>query len=407
MSARRYDLYSAGFKANPYPTFAAMRHEAPVWKQVGIDGETPIWFVTRHADAEAVLRDDRTFVRDSNLALPPDKQYTPSPLEALLFSNMLSVDGEAHRRLRGLVSKAFTPRRVQALRPRIQAVANELIDAAEPHGRMDLLADFAYHLPTIVIAEMLGIPTADRHRFRAWSNAVIAPALDAAGIAEFMRLMLEFKEYLDGLFAARRAQPQDDLVTDLLRVEEAGDMLSLQELYSTLVLLIVAGHETTVNLICNAILALSRNPEQRDLLLADPALLTTAVDEFVRYDGSVERALTRWVARDTVLGGQQLRRGDLIIVILGSANHDETVFDNAETLDVTRTQNRHVGFGRGAHYCLGAPLARLETEIAVGTLLARLPDLALDVPENALVWRATPGFRGLETLPVRWRAPRR
>lgn len=403
MSARRYDLYSARFKANPYPTFAAMRREAPVWRQIGIDGETPIWFVSRYADVEAVLRDDQTFVRDSNLALPPEQRYAPSPLEALLFSNMLSFDGEAHRRLRGLVSKAFTPRRVPALRPRIQAIADALIDAAEPHGRMDLLADFAYHLPTIVIAEMLGIPTADRHRFKAWSNAVISPALDAADMAEFMRLMLEFKTYLDALFAARRAEPQDDLVTDLLRVEEAGDSLSVQELYSTLVLLIVAGHETTVNLICNAMLALWRHPEQHALLLADPGLMTTAVDEFVRFDGSVERALTRWVARDTVLDGHQLQRGDLIIVILGSANHDEAVFDQAESLDVTRTPNRHLGFGRGAHYCLGAPLARLETEIAIRTLLERLPDLTLDVPESALVWRATPGFRGLEALPVRWR----
>lgn len=402
MDSHRYDLYSAAFKANPYPTFADMRRDAPVWQQTGYDGVTKIWFVTRYADATAVLRNDTTFVRDYNLAAPPGQRYEPAPLEALLFSNMLSADGDAHRRLRALVSKAFTPRRVQAMRPRIQAIADELIDTVADHGRMDLLTDFAYHLPTIVIAEMLGIPTADRHNFRAWSNAVISPTLDAGDTADFLRLMLEFKEYLDGLFANRRAHPQDDLVTALLRAEESGDTLSVQEMYSTVVLLIIAGHETTVNLICNAVLALHRHPDQRARLLADPSLIPTAVEEFIRYDGPVERALTRWVAKDTLLDGHQLQRGDLIIAILGSANHDETVFEQAETLDLARAQNRHVGFGRGAHYCLGAPLARLEMDIALNTLLTRLPDLTLEVEEHALEWRATPGFRALTALPVRW-----
>ncbi len=397
-----FDLYSQDFKRNPYPTFAAMRQQCPVHRQPGMDGETQIWFVTGYEQVDAVLRDDKTFARDYQRAQDPETMYQQAPLEQLMFRSMLAVDGEEHRRLRTLVGKAFTPRRVQAMRPRIEAIANELIDAVYPSAEMNLLADFAYHLPTIVISEMLGIPQADRLRFRAWTNAVLAPNLDQASAEASYRLMLEFKGYLDELFASRRATPADDLISALLRAEADGDTLSTTDLYATVVLLIIAGHETTMNLICNSLLALWHHPDQLAQLTTEPGLMDSAVEELLRYDGSVERALNRWVVADTELDGQQLKRGDIVIVVLGAANHDETVFNSAESLDLTRQANKHLGFGRGIHYCMGAPLARLETSIALNTLLTRLPNLRLAVDKDSLRWRELPGFRALEALPVRW-----
>jgi cytochrome P450 len=269
-------------------------------------------------------------------------------------------------------------------------------------GEMDLIADFSFPLPTIVILEMLGVPAEDRDKFKVWSNALLEPQMDAAGLEQAIQHLTDFTNYLRDLFAKRRAEPKDDLITGLLQAEEAGDKLSESELFSTMVLLIVAGHETTVNLIANATLALFRNPEQFDKLKADPSLMPTAVEEFLRYDGSVERALSRWAAEDIVWKGHHIKRGDAVMLVLGSANHDETKFADAEKLELTRDPNPHLGFGKGAHYCLGAPLARLETEIAMNTLLSRLPNLRLAVDESELRWRFLPGFRGLEMLPVRW-----
>jgi cytochrome P450 len=407
-ATQKYDLYSDRFRAETYETFARMRAEDPVFCQPGIDGETMIWFLTRYEDVVAVLLDDQRFVRDPALALPPEQveSWQSAMPEAFRFieEHMLNRDGEDHRRLRRLVTKAFTPRMVERLRPRIQEIADGLIDAVDARGEMELVEEFAFPLPITVIAELLGIPARDRDRFREWSNAIVTPALGPEALAAFGLRMSDFVAYLHELFERRRAEPGEDLVSALLQVRDGGDALSEQELFSMVGLLIVAGHETTVSLIGNGVRALLEHPDQRALLERDPSLVGGAIEELVRYDGPVERALNRWAAEDVELGGHTIRRGDGVIVILGSADRDPERFPDPDTLDLTREDVKHVGFGRGSHYCLGAPLARLEAEVALTTLLRRLPGLRLAVPPEELTWRPVPLFRSLAALPVAWSA---
>ena len=267
---------------------------------------------------------------------------------------------------------------------------------------MELVDDFAFPLPITVIAELLGIPVEDRERFRVWSSNVVMPALTPEDREIARRRGDEFIAYLDDLFARRRAEPTDDLVSALVQAEDGGDTLSENELSSMVVLLIVAGHETTVSFITNAVHALLSHPEELAKLRANPSLMPSAVEELLRYDSPVERTITRWIAEDTKLGGETLRRGELAVAVVGSANRDPGQFPGADTLDLARADNKHVGFGRGPHYCLGAPLARLETEIALATLLERLPNLRLAIAEDDLYWRPIPLFRSLASLPVEW-----
>lgn len=399
---RKYDLYSPEGKQHIYDTFAQMRREDPIHCQVGIDGKTNIWFITRHEDATAVLRDDKRFIRDWTRLFPPPAEQASDPGFALLNNHMLNKDGADHRRLRTLVGKAFTPSRIRQLAPRIQQIADDLLDEVAGQGEMDLIADFSYHLPTIVIAEMLGVPVDDRANFREWSSALLTPTFDEASQAAAAQKLQAFVMYLGQLFAQRRSDPQDDLISALQAVEEGGDQLSEPELFSTMVLLIVAGHETTVNLIANAMVALWQHPEQLAALQANPSLIDTAVEEFLRYDGAVERALARVTAEDVDFRGHHIPKGSPVIVVLGSANRDEALFEAAEQLDITRPNNAHMGFGMGVHYCLGAPLARLETSIAIRTLLERLPTIQPAIPLEDRRWRNMPGFRSLVALPVRW-----
>jgi len=405
-TVRKYDLYSDRFRAETHSIFAEMREHDPVLHQLGLDGESPIWFISRYEDVAAVLLDDKRFVRDPALALEGDDlaRISSGMPESMAFleQHMLNKDGKDHRRLRRLVTRGFTPRMVEELRPRIEEIADELIGRVEARGEMDLVDDFAFPLPITVIAELLGIPVADRDRFRAWSNAIVTPALEPEALARFGELMDEFVAYLHELFARRRADPGEDLVSALLQAEEGGDTLSEQELFSMVSLLIVAGHETTVSLIGNAVLALLEHPEQRAALVADPTATPRAIEELLRYDGPVERALPRWAGEDVELGGQRIGRGDAVIVILGSADRDPERFPDPDVLDLARTDVKHVAFGRGSHYCLGAPLARLEAEIALTTLLVRLPGLRLAVPVEELSWRPVPLFRSLAALPVAW-----
>ena len=401
---RRYELYSPEFRVDPYRVFAQMREHDPVFCQPGFDGESMIWFLTRHDDVAAVLLDDERFVRDPRLALPEEElatQELPAPLQAI-DNHMLNRDGENHRRLRRLVTKAFTPKVVEQLRPRIQAIADELLDAVETRGSMDLSAEYAFPLPITVIAELLGVPTADQHRFEEWSNAIITPAIEPEALERFFGQMGEFVAYLTDLFAARRADPQDDLVSALLAARDESDALTEEEVFGTVVLLIVAGHETTVGLIGNAVVNLLSHQDQLELVRADPSLIPAAIEEVLRYEGPVERTLNRWAATDVELRGQTIRRGEVVIAILGSADRDSERFPDPDRLDVQREDTRHLAFGRGSHYCLGAPLARLEAEFALETLFRRLPNLRLAVAPNELEWRTTPTFRRLETLPVTW-----
>ena len=402
VTERRYDLYGTSFRADPYAVFEAMRRNDPVLRQPGFDGETMIWFVTRYEDVAAMLVDER-FVRDPRLALTREELGPPPPsaIEAI-DTHMLNRDGEDHRRLRRLVTKAFTPRMVEQLRPRIQAIADELLDAVEGRGAMDLSAEYAFPLPITVIAEMLGVPIADQDRFRTWSDAIVTPAIAPEELERFFEQMGEFVAYLQALFAERRAEPADDLISGLLRARDEGDELSEDELFGTVVLLIVAGHETTAGLIGNAVLNLLAHPDQLALVREDPGLLPGAIEELLRFEGPVERTLNRWATTDVEHDGQTIRRGELVILVLNAADRDPERFPEPDRLDVTRTDLRHLAFGRGSHYCLGAPLARLEAEIALETLFRRLPALRLAVRPDELEWRETPMFRRVVSLPVSW-----
>lgn len=403
----RYDLYSAAFRATTHATYARMREDDPVLRQPGLDGETPIWFASRYDDVVAILRDDERFVLDPVLALTDAEleEWRASsvvPDDDRINRNLLALDGEDHRRLRRLVAKAFTPRMVEQLRPRIQEIADELLDRVEKRGDMDLVEDYAFPLPITVIAELLGIPPEDQGRFRVWSNAFVSPALTDEAKAEFALHVEEFLAYLHELFARRRAEPSDDLVSALVRAEEHGDALTEDELSSMAVLLIVAGHETTVSLIASSVLTLLTHRDELEHVLSDPEALPKAIEELLRFESPVERALTRWAATDVELGGHTIRRGELVVAVLGAANRDPARFAEAESLDVGRSDLQHVGFGRGSHYCLGAPLARIETEIALRTLFDRLPTLRLAIDAAALAWRPIPLFRSLVSLPVAW-----
>ena len=405
-TTQKYDLYGEEFRANRFDVYARMREQDPVLLQPGIDGETPIWFLTRYEDVVAVLMDDERFVRDPALVLNDEelaqiRAGLPDDF-AFIENHMLNKDGADHRRLRRLVTKAFTPRMVEQLRPRIQAIADELLDAVEERREMELVEEFAFPLPITVIAELLGIPVADQKRFREWSDAVVRPSISPSELERFAGQMRDFVAYLRELFERRRREPADDLISALLQAEEAGDSLSEAELFSTVILLIVAGHETTVSLIGSAVLALLGDPSALERLRAEPELIPRAVEELLRREAAVDRTLVRWATADAELGGRTIKRGEPVIAILGAANRDPARFPEPGTFDLDRQDNKHVAFGRGSHYCLGAPLARLETEIALATLLRRLPGLRLAGDANDVEWRPVPLFRSLVALQVAW-----
>ena len=404
---RKYELYSQEFRQNSHAIFAQMRAEDPILKQVGIDGETPIWFVTRYLEAQQILTDDKRFVLDASLVFTEEDRShifgeLDPQIDRMMNNHMLNREGENHRRLRSLVSKAFTPKVIHGMRPRIERIAEDLLDQVVPNGRMEMVSEYAFPLPITVIAELLGIPLDNQEQFRIWSNAFVRPALTPEEQQEALRLLLEFAGYMQELVAERRRQPGNDLLSGLIHAEENGDRLDESELFSMLSLLIVAGHETTVSLIGNAVLALLQHPDTLREIKTQPELIPSTIEELLRFDSPVERTLTRIVAEDVDLGGQQFKRGDLVIVVLSSANRDAAQFSNSAFLDIHRQQNAHIAFGKGVHYCLGAPLARLEAEIAIRTLFERIPDLTLDVTSENLEWRDVPLFHSLLRLPVKW-----
>lgn len=406
-ATRQYHLYGTEFKRNPHSTYAAMRAFDPVIQHPGLGDDFLIWFVTRYEDVQAILADSQTYVLDARMAFAPDdprlSMFQDShPVMELVNNNLLSKDGENHRRLRALVQNAFTPRMVGQLRPQIQTIADELLDQVAGDGSMDLIESFAFPLPIIVILEMLGIPPEDRNQFRIWSDAFVTPDLLPGAGERLIHSMTDFTDYLRALFVQRRAEPRGDLVTGLLQAEEAGHRLTEQELFSMVVLLIVAGHETTVGLIGNSVLTLLLHPDQLAAVRQDPSLTPIAIEEILRYEGPVERTITRFATKDTMIAGKQLKRGDLVIAVVGSANRDSAQFPDADHFDISRSPQRHLGFGHGVHFCLGAPLARLEGEIALNTLLRRLPGLRLSAEPARLEWRTQPLFHGLAALPVAW-----
>jgi cytochrome P450 len=388
-------------KAAPYPILARLRREAPVCRGRGVT--RMYWVVTRYDDVLTVLN-DRRFAADRRNAPMPAAGVVEKLILRIygpLLRNMLSSDDPDHARLRALVQQAFTMRRVEQLRGRVEELTNAYLDTAERQSEWDVVADYALPLPVTIISEMLGVPEAEREQFRRCSDTLVQSF--GASLPRMLRhapTMVEFLSYIRKMVRLRRQKPQDDLISGLVMAEESGDRLSEDELVSMILLLLVAGHETTVNLIGNGILALLENSEQWDRLRANPALLPLAVEEFARYYSPVDFANARYTTCDVDIGGSRILRGQAVLASLASANRDETKFERPEILHVGREPNRHVAFGHGMHHCLGILLARLEAQVAFATLLRRCPELRLATPRGALRWRPSVLLRGLQSLPV-------
>ena len=395
-------LLEPALLADPYPFYHRLRVEAPVhW-----DEEMGYWVVTRYADVVAALRDPRLSAARTapsvDAWLPPELHEALGPVVRAIMRQMLFLDPPDHTRLRGLVNKAFTPRTVEAMRAHIQQIVDGLLDRMQADGRteMDVIAELAYPLPAIVIAEMLGVPPEDRDQFLLWSNDFGLILDDTTTGEDSMRAMYgvaAFIAYFRRIIEDRRAAPRDDVLGSLITAEEAGDRLSTDELLGNCILLLAAGHGTTTHLIGNGLLALLRHSEQREMFRADPALGPSAVTELLRYDAPVQ-STGRLVTQDLELAGILLRAGQHVTLRLGAANRDPAQFPDPDRLDLTRRDTRHVAFGYGIHFCVGAPLARLEGEIAFNTILRRLPGLRL--VHESLAWDPGVVFRGLSSLPV-------
>ncbi len=364
------------------------------------------WVVFHYDDVVAILKDSR-FIKDLRKFTPP--HYKQNPIEentavSKLFEwlmnmpNMLTVDPPDHTRLRRLVSKSFTPRMIEDLRPRIQQIADELLDVVQEQRKMEIIADFAYPLPIIVISEMLGIPVTDRNQFRAWTQELMKASVDPGQGTAVTATLEKFINYIEVLFNEKHLNPSDDLISALVQAKEQEDKLSKNELLSTIWLLIIAGHETTVNLISNGVLALLQHPEQMNLLRQDPSLLASAVDELLRYAGPIMFS-SRFASEDVKIHGNRIRKGELVLLSLTAANIDPNIFPYPEELNISREENNHLAFGAGIHQCLGAPLARLEGQIALDTLLKRLPNLRLAIEADQLIYNHSK-IRSLASLPV-------
>ena len=394
------NITSATFKVNPFPFYAQLRAESPV-QPIALSRKQEAWLVTRYEDVNVLLKDER-FVKDRRRAMPPgqrsSKFWQPRFVEPLMY-NMLYVDPPDHTRLRGLVHKAFTPRLIERMSERVRVLTHEYLDAAERKGSFDLIHDYALPLPVTVISDMLGVPPEGRGRFHKWSQHIVKVTTGRDFLMALPHIWA-FMRYLRELIKLRKANPQDDLMSALVQAEEEGSALSENELIAMVFLLLVAGHETTVNLIGNGVLALIEHPQQWQLLKDDSTLMKGAIEEFLRFTSPVFIATDRYAREDAVVSGTTIPRGALVYAVLGSANRDEEQFPRADTLDVTRTPNRHLSFGQGIHYCLGAPLARLEGQIAFTTLLERAPRLRLARPAPTLQWRSGLFVRGLKKLPL-------
>ena len=399
----QYVAFCRGALANLYPFHHRLRSEDPVHWSNTLDS----WILTRYADVLPALSDARL----SANRMPVFMNALPEPMRirhaslgkhfSLFFANL---DPPEHTRFRGLVSQSFTPKMVKALAPMIQKIVEGLLDELAGKGEMDAIRDFAYPIPATVIAEMLGIPPADRLNFGQWSrdltNFLGASKATLQEVADqAQRSLQRLTEYFQGLIEQRRGNPQQDLISSLITVEEQGDLLSEEELVATCNFLLMAGHDTTTNLIGSSILALLNNPDELQKLKADPSLIETAVEEFLRYESPLQRQ-TRVVLEDFEIDGRTIQRGQTVWLIQGAANRDPEQFPEPDRLDVGRQDNKHVALGAGIHFCLGASLARLEGQIAITAIVQRLPKLKLATDNPP--WRQNVSFRGLKSLPVRF-----
>jgi len=394
---KSFNPMDPAFVADPYPTYHRLRAEDPVYLS-----PLGFWVLTRYEDVSAVLRDPR-FIKEPLAALVAARFGAEVPRGMGL--SMLDRDPPDHTRLRSLVSKAFTPRVVEGLRPRIQQIVDGLIARAQAAGSMDLIEEFAYPIPVNVICEMMGVPVRDHERFKGWSLD-IARGLDSIWLppdSEIPRRSVAARHAISGYFRElidqRRTSPRGDLLSALIAAEEAGDKLNEEELLATCILILIAGHETTVNLIGNGVLALLRHPAELSRLRATPGLITIGVEELLRYDGPVQRT-ARVASADATIGGHTIPQGDMVMPFIGAADRDPAHFPEPDRLNLSRADNRHIAFGWGIHFCLGAPLARVEGQIAIDTLVRRLPRLALI--GDSVEYRQSLTLRGLKTLPVKF-----
>jgi cytochrome P450 len=374
------DWFSQDFLADPYPHYARLRQSDPVH----FDASRRTWLLTRYRDIEAILRDDDNFSAEQGIA-----------------TSMLVTDPPDHTRLRTLVSKAFTARTVQRLAPRVQQLVDGLLDATAERGEMDAIADFAYPLPITVIAELLGVEPEQRDFFREASTKIavaMGPVSDPAVAARAFEGRNHLLSYFDGLIRRRKEDPREDLLTALIQAEERGDFLTHGELLAMLLLLLVGGHETTVNLIGNGLLALLRHPAQLELLRTEDGIEKRAVEELLRYDSPVQYS-GRVVRKPVELGGKHLNPGEYVRMLFAAANRDPDEFADPDRLDLHREPRAHLAFGAGIHFCLGAQLARLEGQIALSTIVRRFPRVQLATTQ--LRWRPAPVLRGLESLPIK------
>ncbi|MFI5986687.1 cytochrome P450 [Streptomyces sp. NPDC051555] len=400
------ELFTWEFATDPYPAYAWLREHAPVHRTTLPSG-VEAWLVTRYADARQALADQRLSKNPVHHA-EPGKTGIPGERSAGLMTHLLNIDPPDHTRLRRLVSKAFTPRRVAEFAPRVQELTDHLIDAFAQKGEADLIHEFAFPLPIYAICELLGVPREDQDDFRDWAGMMIRHGGGPRG--GVARSVKKIRAYLGELIHRKRDDLGDDLISDLIRASDHGDHLTEAEATAMCFVLLFAGFETTINLIGNGTYALFRNPDQRALLqeslaAGDRALLETGIEELLRYDGPVELATWRYATVPLTLGGQDIPAGDPVLVVLAAADRDPARFDDPDVLDLSRSDNQHLGYGHGIHYCIGAPLARLEGQTALATLLTRLPDLELAVPPEELRWRGGLIMRGLRTLPVRFTTP--
>jgi cytochrome P450 len=396
------NLTSKEFWQNPYDTYADLRQHEPV---TGVDtalfSSGKGWFVSRYDDVVSILKDPRFSVerrkvdgRDMSKAW-----WIPGIFRAFLNS-MVMVDNPDHARLKTLVHKAFTPKMIQQISGRIEDISRTLLDDMAKKTTSDLIADFALPLPLTVISDMMGVPHEDRHNFHKMMNLFINSSSTWDMLQQFPNAFA-LHRFFKKMIALRRKQPQDDLITALVQAEEQGDSLNENELIAMMLLLLLAGHETTVNLIGNGTLALLEHPDQLEKLKANPDLMESAIEEMLRFTNPVHQIAPRYAVEDVELHGQRIPKGSTVIVGIASANRDEAAFQNADQFDIARKPNQHIAFGLGIHYCLGAPLARLEGKIAFNALLTRFPNLELAAPMTTLEWRGAPSLRGLKKLPIR------
>jgi len=395
-------LKDPAVRADPYPLYAQYRETGPLLPTM-FGG----YLVTRHSDCFNVLRDARF---SSNQSHQAGWDQVSQLVEQLGFGDlftmftrlMLFADPPDHTRLRRIVSKAFTPKAVEEMRPRIAEIVDGLLDVAEAKGEMEVVEDLAFPLPVTVISEMLGVPSADHEQLRTWTALAVKaldPSDDLMAMLPAVGAIREMREYFDALVAERRRNPGNDLTTALIAAEDEGETLSHDELLDTMILLFGAGHETTVNLISGGVLNLHRHPAQLARLQADPALIGTATEELLRFGPPVQ-VTARTATVDVELAGRPLERGSQLIVMIAGANRDPLVFDEPETLDIGRTDNRHLAFGGGIHLCLGAPLARIEGQEAIGRLVQRFPSMRL--VDDEVVWKETSTIRGPAHLRLAW-----